>query len=162
MDDNPPHYFYIPFEYLLLTLFYRKNTKSLVLKKIMLWSIYGYIFFAIVFNIIDNKFEHYPSGIYNVSCVFNIIWIGLLLYDLENLENLEIISVPMFWILASLLLFYSGIFFFNASYNYFIKTDTALAINLRTYVNTMLNNILYLTLAYAFSCSWRNKKFSYQ
>jgi hypothetical protein len=162
LNDNLPNYFYIPLEYVLLVVFYRKNTKNKLFQKIMALSIVIYIFSIVAPMIFYSGFEKFPSGIYNISCGFNILWISILFFNLQTLERLSMTSIPMFWILTSFLTFYSGIFFFNSVYNYFIDHDNGLARILRTYINTSLNNLLYLLLIYAFVCSWKLKKYSYQ
>ena len=161
IEENTPHYFYIPLEYILLVLFYKKNTRKSWLKKAMEGSIFFYTALGFSLAIFYYHFQDYPSLVYNVSCLLNTIWIVILLYDIETLENLSITSLPLFWILTALLIFYSGIFFSNGAYNYLLQKDSKLAQLLRQY-NIVLNYVLYLLLTYGFFRSWIIAKYSYQ
>ncbi len=164
VNNNVSHYIYIPLEYVFLVLFFYKNTKSKLFKNAMLWSVCVYFIIVVPLMLLYYRQLHfpYPSIIYNINCVFNILWISLLLFNLELTENLSIISIPVFWIFTAMLIFYSGIFFFNGAYNYFMNHDVVLAYKLRSYINIMLNNILYLLFSYAFFNSWKITKYSYQ
>ena len=163
INNNFSHYVYIPLEYFFLIFFYFQNTKSKFLKIVMLASIAIYISIALPLVIYNYKPLHYPypSLIYNINCSFNILWISILMFNLETIDLRPIYSIPLFWIFSGMLTFYSGIFFFNGAYNYFMNHDIELANILRNYINIALNNILYLIFFYAFYISWKNTKFSY-
>lgn len=164
MNDNISHYFYIPIEYLLLTLFFLKNIKIKILKKLMICSLFIYILIVLPIIFLNYEPLHfpYPSIIYNINCIFNILWISLILFNFENTSFQPIIRIPIFWILSGMLIFYSGIFFFNGAYNYFMNRNLTLAIHLRDYINITFNNLLYLIFLYAFYISWKKTKYSYQ
>lgn len=162
LDDNEPYYLYIPLEYFLLIFFYREQTDEVLIKKIMKISLYVYALAVLFLSTYIYHFKGYPSIIYNISCLLNTIWIITIFFNLQMLDGLPIVSIPVFWILSALLIFYSGIFFFNATYQYFLNRDSNLAKMMRQYINTGLNYILYLFLSYAFVLSWKKKKFSYQ
>lgn len=158
LDDNKPYYFYIPLEYCLLVLFYASNTNSKLFKNVLYSSIAVYL--AICFFLIFRfSFSIYPSAIYNASCVLNTIWVIILFFDLGSINDLPITRLPLFWIYTALLIFYAGIFFFNGAYNYFLQNDSILAKDLRNYINTGLNYVLYSTLTYGFICSGNIKKY---
>jgi len=164
ISNNISHYFYIPLEYFILVFFYSKNTKSKILKNAMIASTGLYI--LIVLPIIITTYRPldypYPSIIYNINCTFNILWISILMFNLATPDFRPITSVPVFWIFSGMLTFYAGIFFFNGAYNYFMNQDAALAKALRDYINTALNNLMYLVFTYAFYLSWKNTKYSYR
>jgi hypothetical protein len=164
ISNNISHYFYIPLEYFLLVFFYRVHAKTMYLKNAMIASAGIYILIAlpiIIFNYRPLDYP-YPSMIYNINCTFNILWISILMFNLATPDFRPITSVPVFWIFSGMLTFYAGIFFFNGAYNYFMNQDATLAKALRDYINTALNNLMYLVFTYAFYVSWKNTRYSYR
>lgn len=159
LEENWPYYLYIPLEYILLLLFYTKNLRSNLLKKIAFSSTLLYLMIYSFFVFFQYHFKGYPSSIYNTSCLLNVIWLIILFFGLEFVEHLPVTSLPLFWIYTALLVFFAGIFFFNGAYNYFVQRDSDLAKDLRNYINTGLNYILYSVLTYAFVCSKNIRKY---
>jgi hypothetical protein len=161
VEENGPYHVYTPIEYVLLILFYRKNTKNNLLRDIMGISAFIYPVASILISLLHYHFTEYPSTVYNISCVLNVVWIVFIFFELNSVSNIKITSLPLFWILASLLIFYSGIFFFNGAYNFVLNKDSHLAAELRNYINIFLNYILYILMIYAFICSIKLKKYSF-
>lgn len=158
-DDNKPYYLYIPLEYCLLVLFYAENTGKKLFKNVLYSSIVVYLGICFLFLIFQYNFSGYPSAIYNTSCFLNTIWVTILFFDIEIIDDLPITQLPLFWIYTALLIFYAGIFFFNGVYNYFLKNNTQIAEDLRIYINTGLNYVLYSILTYGFICSKSTMKY---
>lgn len=152
-EPNGPYYFYIPLEYVCLVLFYRRNASSVKIKRVLNVSIPVYFLAAVLLSVFHNHFRGYPSVLYNINCFFNSIWISLLLFNFDTGNEKEIWKQPLFIILSAFLIFFAGIFFFNTAYATVQKKDPVLAGHLRVYVNTGLNYILYILLAYGFICS---------
>ncbi len=159
INDNKPYYLYIPLEYCLLVLFYVANTQRVFLKNFLYISIVLYLTICLTLALVHPQFTTYPSLIYNVSCVLNTLWVTFLFFELVSIDDLPITDLPLFWIYTSFLIFYSGIFFFNGVYNYFLVTDSLLAKQLRNLINTGLNYVLYATLTYGFLCSKNIKRY---
>lgn len=157
-DDTPPYYLYIPVEYYCLTQFYKRNTAAVFLVKALNISVPLYFLSALLLAIYRYRFSGYPSVVYNISCFLNIVWITLLLFNFKMGDGQEIWRQPLFVILSALLIFFAGVFFFNLVYAYLQEKDPALAKNLRTYINIVLNFILYLLLSYGFICSANKRK----
>lgn len=161
LNSQFTNFLYIPLEYFLLCFFYGKQTKKDWLKKCIWLSIGLYILVWFYYSFFYYHFKTYPSIVYNLGCFFSIIWIVTIIYDLDPIKELPITLLPIFWILCGLLIFYSGVFIYNAVSNTIRKTDEALAENLRIYINVTCNNILYLSWIYAFICSIKMKKYFY-
>ncbi len=161
-EENLSHFIYIPIEYLLLCMFYSVNTTNVLLKKVILMVAPLYLISVTLLSIHYYNFSEYPSMIYNLGCFFSIIWISILLYKTEFAIYTHILRTPVFWILAGLLIFYSGVFFFNTAYKFFINHNAELAGNLRVYINVTLNCILYISWSYSFICSIKIKKYIYR
>ena len=152
-EANCPYYFYIPAEYVCLVLFYKRNTSSAKINKVLNVSVPVYLLAAVLLSVFHNHFRGYPSVLYNINCFFNSIWISLLLFNFDIGAGKEIWKQPLFIILSAFLIFFAGIFFFNPAYTTVQKRDPVLAANLRVYINTGLNYILYILLSYGFLCS---------
>lgn len=80
----------------------------------MYGSIFGYVILAFCLGLFYYHFKEYPSLVYNISCLLNILWITLVLYKLKPVDQVRITSQHMFWVLSALLVFYAGIFFLTA------------------------------------------------
>ncbi len=158
LNPNIPHYFYIPVEYSLLVLFYSRHFHRRGYKEGLFISAAVVVSFC-VYKMFRNEIYIYPGFVYNISCGFNTFWAALLLLNLKVTDGLVITSIPMFWILTALLLFYSGIFFFNVGYSLMIIQNKMLADAVRTFISTTLNIFLYLLLIYGFACSYKTKKY---
>lgn len=158
LNHDFTHYFYIPAEYLLLVLFYNKSVSKRYFKIMLIISAVIVFAFAI-YVIFKGNADSYPGFLYNLSCGFNTLWTALLLLNLKVEDGHTITSIPIFWILTAFLIFYSGIFFFNTGYRLVLIQDKQLADELRTFISTGLNIILYLLLIYGFRCSCKTKKY---
>jgi hypothetical protein len=161
LNENLTHYFYIPAEFGLLVLFYARNTRKKLLIKIMYWSAVLYIIISLILALFYYHLQHFPSAIYDISCLLNSVFITIIFFDLNAVDDLKITSLPLFWILTALLVFYASVFFFSATYNYLLEKDHTMGENLRVYVNVVLNDLLYILLSYGFICSTRIKSLSY-
>jgi hypothetical protein len=160
-EENFSHFLYIPLEYCLLTLFYCQQTKKKYLRYAMLISIPIYLCLAYYFAFTFYNFRSYPSIVYNIGCVFSIIWLTLIMFTVEMIENISIVKIPVFWLTSGLLVFYAGVYFFNTAYSYLLVSNQLVASEIRTYINLGLNIILYTFWTYAFICSAKIKNYTY-
>ena len=160
-EENLGHFIYIPLEYILLSKFYSTNTNSISLQRIIFWIAPLYLSAVILLAFFYYKFLEYPSIIYNLGCFFSIIWLSIILYKMEFTIYTHILKTPTFWILSGLLIFYSGVFFFNTAYKFFLDQNAEFAKQLRVYINVSLNCILYISWSYSFLCSIKIKKYLY-
>lgn len=158
-EENPSNYIYIPIEYFLLVLFYIQNTHKKRFRKALYLSIPLYVIVTVLFIVYRYHFKGYPSAIYNVSCLLNTIWLVRLFLDIDVVDHLPVFKLPLFWLYTALLIFYSGLFFFNGAYGFFVDHDSKIAESLRGYIALGLNYILYSVLTYAFICSRAMKKY---
>lgn len=156
---SPIHYFYIPFEYIMLSVFLKKYLKVKLVKTLINFSFIIYVLVALYFSIFYYSFgKDYPGIIYNFGIGFLIIWSSLLLFNLEFNKKVKLIQLPIFWICTAIIILYSGVFFYNGVYNYLVDARTELAYKLRRNINLNLNFIFYILLCYSFICSIRHKK----
>lgn len=156
--DAPDH-FYIPLEYILLSLFFITVSSNSLVKKIISISIPVYLVLSVYFSVTHYTLKSYPAIPYNIGCFFTILWAVFTMFTLEVKEDLKVTSLPIFWICTGIIIFYMGVFFYNAVYNYLLKEKTALANSLRSIINLNLNFLFYIIWSYAFICSIRLKKY---
>lgn len=160
-EENFSHFLYIPSEYCIFTLFYSLYVKNKYLKVVMTTSIPIYLVIALFLAFKFYAFKNYPSMIYNIGCFLSIIWITLIMFNIELIENIAITKIPVFWIFSGLLIFYSGVYFFNAGYSFLLLNNPEAAYETRQYINLGLNIIFYTILTYAFICSAKMKNYTY-
>lgn len=160
-EENFSHFIYIPAEYILLCFFYAKQVNKKLLGKLIVFSIPFYLLSVSLIAFKIYAFRSYPSIIYNIGCILSVIWLTLVLFNLEIVDGLSITRVPAFWIISGLLIFYAGVYFFNTAYSFFLADDKTIAQNLRIYINLGLNIILYSFWTYAFICSAKMKNYTY-
>lgn len=153
---------YLPVEHICYTGFLIKNTSDELQKKVMKAVGTIFVLFTLWFSFSYNKYIEYPGLQYNVNCVILLIWISIKMLKLEVTTTIKITAAPIFWLLSGLLLFYSGVFFFNGSYSYIKLRNPELANNLRKGINLTLNYLFYLFWIYSFLCSIRLQKLSTQ
>lgn len=157
-QDHFPHYFYIPAEYLLLVLFYRKYSSGKLLLGLMYGSVL-LVFVTFIYKISAYDLNIYPISLYNIIGGLNTFWTAILLLNIKAKDGLNITDIPLFWILTALLLFYSGIFFFNIGYFIVINQEEKPAALLRNFISTTMNILLYLLFIYGFICSFKTRKY---
>jgi hypothetical protein len=83
------------------------------------------------------------------------------MFTVEMIENISILKIPIFWLTSGLLIFYAGVYFFNAAYSYLLINNQLAASEIRTYINLGLNIVLYTFWTYAFICSAKIKNYTY-
>lgn len=151
-------HFYLIVEHICLSMFIMAN---LAMKKVnSLIKVIAIVFSvtSAAISIFYQNFMSYPGLQYNINCFIIITWCCLLMLKIEIRESIPISKLPLFWLLSGVLLFYSGIFFFNGSYSYIFKVNKSLAFELRKWINLTLNYIFYIIWTYSFLCSIRIQK----
>lgn len=85
-----------------------------------------------------------------------LLYLGLVTRELkalsESTEDLQLTSLPSFWVLAALLVYSSGTLIFNASSNYFLRTLPPHLIIIPWVVVSLVHAIHEVMLAKAFLC----------
>lgn len=162
MPFNYMYHIYIPIEFVLLSLFFKISTNSTLLQKSILLLIPVYFLAAISFSFFLFSLHEYPGALYNLESTLLIVWAVLTLFNLEVQENLRLTQIPLFWISAGVIILYSGIFFYNAVYNYLLQEKSELAKSLRLIINMNFNYLFYIFWSYAFACSIRLKTYLFR
>jgi hypothetical protein len=159
-SDHLPHHIYVPLEYILLVVFYCRQMPHRSICRTMLLSIPAYVFMALMVYRSPETFSQFPSLTYLASAFLNVVWLVLVFFYFRPPGNVAITALPLFWILAALLVFYAGVFCFLATYQYLLQHHRTIADQSRQLINQSLNILLYIMLSYAFLCSTKVKSFS--
>lgn len=122
---------FVPCRYLLFSGMFYYKFHSPKLKKIILYSLVGFVPFTILDIYISNPqlsdLHSHRVGRYSQVVESSLIIVWALLYFYEMAKTLpvkNIISYPFFWVCAGLLLFYSGnIFYFPFWYYMYVWED---------------------------------------
>jgi hypothetical protein len=164
-----PYHIYIPIEYVILSLFFYKNNTSKPLRKAVFISIVVFLTVSALISYTDiaktnppytaaNEFP-FPDLNYNIEGVLLIVFSVITLFSAEVDEQTVISKKLYFWICLGLMIYHTGVFIINPSYNDLIKipiADTTLA--------TVINNVLNVTMYFLFSIGlikstvWEQKK----
>jgi len=150
------YHIYILIEYSLLCYFFQLNTKNSSLRKIIKYSIPLFIITSTAISIFTGYYI-YPGHNLNLAGFLIIIWTTITLFNIEPQENLSLFHLPLFWISIGVLTYYSGSFFFNGVYQYFIENNSELAKGLNGWINKGLNYVLYTCFSIAFICTKHRK-----
>ncbi|TDB67838.1 hypothetical protein [Arundinibacter roseus] len=111
---------FVPVRYLLFAGMFFYNFKSIRLKKVIQYTMIGFVPFTLLDTYTSNAnladLHNHMVGKYAqvVESILVILWVLLYFYEIiKTLNVTNIISYPFFWVCAGLLIFYSGnIFYF--------------------------------------------------
>jgi hypothetical protein len=151
-------HFYLVFEHVAISFFIISNLTSQKLIQAIKFVAIIFVICSLLASFRFQNFKLYPGVQYNVNCIIIIVWVSILMFKIDVVDSLKISAIPLFWLLSGLLLFYSGIFFFNGTYGYILTNNKELAIKYRLYINLTLNYLFYLVWSYSFICSIRLQK----
>jgi hypothetical protein len=156
IDHHFIYHIYIPVEYSLTTYFFYQVTRHPLAKKIILYSIpvVSVAIYIISFSFLNLK--EYPGITFNIEGFFIISWAIFTLLSLEVDDELPLYKTPLFWISSSLVLFYSGVFVLNITYDYISVHYPGAKGRLQLQFNTLFNILLYTFLSTGFI--WTLKK----
>lgn len=157
-DYNFIYHIYVPLEYSLLALYFYINAKSVVVKKMILFSIPLYLVVCFIMSV-GSTLEKHPSFQINAEGVLLILWAIISLFSIDVRTDIKITSLPIFWICVAVLIYHSGIFTLTGIYNYIFETKSQLTNRLNIYILQISNYILYICLSIAFICSHQTKKY---
>jgi hypothetical protein len=155
------YHFYIPIEYIFLSVFFSKQDIHRKLKQIIRYSIPVYVVAAVFISIFLVKPPQFPGLQFNLEGLFLISIVIGILFSL-NVTTHSIFHLPLFWFCCGLLVFHAGLFFFNGAYNYLLKQKAGYASQLQTVINTNLNYILYIFWIIGCLCVFLKRRFIIQ
>jgi len=160
-EYNIIYHIYIPLEYSFLSYFFYLNNSHQVKKyievSIPLFILASGLISGFVISITD-----FPGLNFNLAGTLLILWSVITLFSVQPTANVSITSLPVFWICIGILVFHTGIFFFNGVYEHIQQKNSLLAQQLHRLTIKSLNYIMYICFSIAFICSHRMKKYSSQ
>ncbi|UAY51549.1 hypothetical protein [Ferruginibacter albus] len=110
----------------------------------------------------QESFKVFPGVQLNIIGVLLIINSLIALFQLDVRDRTPLLRRPIFWISISTLFFYSVLFSLNGFFNYLMKHNFNLAVNLYQLLNNNLNYLYYLLIIIGMLCSKPIQKYSLQ
>lgn len=153
------YHIYIPLEYTLMALFFSRQNISISIKRLILFSIPGFVLLSFLLSIFLIKPPQFPSLQFNIEGLLLIATSVYTLFTIEVYSLKPFYTFPIFWICSGIILFHAGLFLFNGAYNYLLSNETEEARYLHTLINTNLQYLLYLFWIIGFLCRLRKKNF---
>lgn len=157
---NLIYHIYIPLEYSLLAAFFYTITQNKTVKRMVLISIPFYVLCSLLLSLFVTSIAEHPGWNFNLEGVLLITWCLITLFTMEPLQELPLLKLPVFWICLGILVFHSGIFFFNGVYAYLQGTNLQTAEHLNQLIIKNLNYLLYLCFTVGFLCAIRMRKYT--
>lgn len=122
-------YFYVIFEFLIITLVYRLEFKVFLPK----YLLEGIFFIFIIFTFLDisllkglSSFNSYQRF---VECILVIAYVSIYFYKLaKELKTSNLMKEPLFWFSVGLLLYFSGSIFIFIFSNYLLTYSNEFAL----------------------------------
>ncbi|QDH78338.1 hypothetical protein FKX85_04500 [Echinicola soli] len=144
--------FFVYLETILLVLyFYRLMTKKG--KQLIRVGLIGFLMIGVInslyFQSITEKFQNISFAVAVLLILSCCIWFFFDIFRLKRYQNVNILSVPEFWITTSILFFYSSGFVYFMPIRYFDTMEMQL-LELLSNVNRFLAGLMYLIFGFAF------------
>lgn len=103
------YHFYAVIEFLLLATLYNKHIHRLIKPMYMFIIMTSFVLFAIINTAFFQSLKQFNSHVTFVECILLIVFAILYFYkELRDLENRHLERIPMFWINASVITYFSG------------------------------------------------------
>ncbi len=154
------YHIYLPIEYSLLAYYFYLTIDNPLVKKVILYSIPSFIMLSLMFTLEIVSSSKYPNFQTNIECFLLVIWSTITIFTIDVKEDINIISLPVFWVCTAVLIYHCGVFSYTGVFNYLMELKPELFNKLEFYVLKILNYILYTCLSIAFICSHRMKRYS--
>ena len=150
---------YFPLEFLLLSLFYLKNTRSIFIRKWMIIAVSGLILFSIINPIIWQKLTVY-SHVRSFTSICLVVFSLLYFYRVISEAKIRKLSnEPMIWINTGVLIYFSASLFHVVLFTIILEYSRKF-LKLSSDYFAILTVLFYLLIAVAFVIeSWpKNRK----
>ncbi len=154
------YHIYQPASYCLYALFFAEYFQVPWQRVVVMATIPAYVLSAGLISWQVTGADLYPGLNYNIEGLLLISLSVVTLFSLRVEPQVSILRLPVFWICCALLVFHSGIFFFNFLFPRMLVNNQQLARRLQDLVIQNLNYLLYLGFSVAFLCSHRIRKYS--
>lgn len=159
---NIKHYFvfhiYQPIEFLLLSIYYSRLFRNIILKKTVLFTMVPFLGFHLVYY--WSRFNNLDFTDFTIQAIIIFSWCMIYFIQLLRGEHNSILSKDAdFWINSANILFYTGCVLVMGIAKFFLANDPELRSKLFQ-INNFLNIQLYLLYCIAFLCLGRLKKYS--
>lgn len=141
-----------PVEYTLLSLIYYSALKSVLMKKVIRWSMYGFVVICIVLTLFVEGMQVIDSFARSIEALLVTIWILAYFYQiLKTTKILNMQSDPLFWISLGFLIYFIGNLFIKGLLNTLIIQNRVLAKTFYQYLYLLEFN-LFIQINIALYC----------
>ena len=155
----PEAHFYVPFEFIILVLFYQNYLTGYINKKYIWLIISGFFLLSILNALYFQGIDEYPNiprGVESmVMVVFSVLYFHKVMVE-AKIKNLA--KEPMIWINTGMLIYFSGDFFFHLSFPVVLDNSVDFARRI-VYFFWGMNILFYLMLTIGF---YKQKKLAEQ
>jgi hypothetical protein len=139
---------YFPLEFLLLALLYSKELAG-GFKKWIFGVIIAFMVYSILNPILIQKFTQY-SQVRSFSCIFLVVFAILYYYRVMTEAKItKLIHEPMIWVNTAVLIYFSGLLFYNILFNLILEYSIEFAKE-AVFFSNILNYIFYFLIAIGF------------
>jgi hypothetical protein len=150
--------FFTVFEFVFYFFLLQKNIQKMKARKIVLYSIYVYVFSAVMNIFFVQGMSRFHTLTYSVGCLMLVAVCIYYFFELFQLtKSVNLLREPFFWITSGLLFYYSCSLPIAGLNNLFSNFPRVIIINLGTIVS-VLNVLLYSLFTIAFLCRFRIQK----
>lgn len=141
------YHIFTPLQYALIAWTYYQEIRN----KVIIWSIFIFLLFAIVNSLFLQDFSHFNSHTLNISMLMIILLCTWYLYQmLHQKSQSSFTNYPLFWISCGFLLFNVGNLIFFGAFNFLIKGNNTIVQIFRV-MRVTTNYIQYLLIIAAFA-----------
>jgi hypothetical protein len=117
-----------PLEYILLASIYYRSFRNVAIKKVILWSMYGFVIICILLTQFVEGIQVIDSYARTIEALLVTIWILFYFYQILNTHKvLSLQSDPLFWINVGFLIYFIGNLFIKGLLNTLITQNRDLA-----------------------------------
>lgn len=152
----PLYHFYEIIDFFLLCLLFYKNRNFSGVGYLPVFFYISFLFFISIIYLLNPSISQYPSIHYSIESFLLITLSIRFLWTIEPQNSNTLIETGMFWVASGLILFHSGIFIVNGSFNYLIKGSPESLI-LKDWINMVFNYILYIFFIIGILCQKSSK-----
>lgn len=149
-NNTPGLHFYIMFEFMIWAFFYMQCLKGFVHKKYIIVVTVLFEVYCIInmFFIQDLKSYPFTRTIEDLLMVlFAVLFYTKVISD-ARIENLS--KSPFIWINSSVLLYFTGNFFYNLMFVYMLNVDRMFILSTAVYIFGLFNSLYYFGIAIGF------------
>jgi len=153
----PVYHVYEVVDCFFFCLLFQKNKQQSGLGNLPAFAFLIFLVLISIIYVFNPDISQYPSLQYSTESFLLIVLSLKFLWSIEPQNGHSIVNTGMFWIATGLILFHSGIFIINGSYNFLKELSSPNALILKDWINMAFNYILYTFFIVGILCQKSSK-----